>query len=437
MTTPRGQQLWQANKLVALGLAALLFLTAGFGSWVVLAELSGAIIAEGRLSEKRANLLIQHIDGGVAKDILINEGDNVSANTTLIRLEDGPTLSELRIVETRLFEVIARRNRIEAERDSSATITFDPDLVSSSVAKSGVYKIIEGQVRLFNARKISRKQEIAALLKKALQIRNQIDGIDAQINALRTQLTLINVQLADMQALLDQGLTPANTVSNLQQKTAIIRGKIGAFVAERAEAHVRIAGIDIEILRGNSQRHEDAINQLRDLEFRQAELTENHRALRVRLEKLSIRSPIDGVVLGLGSISPRTVIKPAEVLMQIAPQERRYVFVTRITPAEVDQIYPDQPVRIVFATLETDDNIEFVGQISQISADTLSDTSTDRPYYRVEVNPSAETQAQLSERDGIFPGMPVQLYIRTTDQPAWRYLAKPFAHYFTRAFRES
>ncbi len=434
--TPYHQK-WPVRRFVILGLVTLVGLIAGFGSWAAFANLSGAIVVEGRLSEKRANQLIQHINGGVVSDVFISEGEYVSAKSPLIKLDDGPILSELKIVENRLFEIMARRNRLEAERDEAATITFDPELIFRSKMEGNVAKMIAGQSQLYAAGQILRAQSITALNKKNSQIQIQIEGIEAQLHALRTQLSLSRNLLTDQQALLDKGLGRTIAVVNLEQDIAVLQGKFGALVSEQAVAHTKATSADLEILQLKSKRREQAIVQLRDLALRQTELSENRRALLVRLENLTIRSPIEGVVLGLGAISEQTVINPAETLMRIAPQDRRYVIVSRIAPSQVDQIYPNQTVRLNFSTLDFGSRSEITGQVSLISADALTDKSTGAIYYRTEIVPSDNALAQLSMRQDIYPGMPVELYFRTGDQPAWHYFFEPLTRYFSRAFRES
>ena len=431
---------WPVRRYVLSGLLALIILGAGFGSWAALANISGAIITTGRIQEARIRQVIQHPQGGVVAQVLVREGDHVAADAPLIVLDGQALQSELNIVEIQLFELMARHARLQAERDQSPKVTFDPELTLREFQAApgpDIEKIMAGQRRLFTARILSQERQSQALARKTRQIEIQISGMNVQLGALHTQLSLISDQLANQQALLESGLARASAVLSLKRETASLQGRIGALSADRAEAHERITAVEIEGLRAQSTRREQAIAQLRDLEFRENELAERRQALRQRLDGLVVRAPAAGVVLGLQVTSASSVIKAAQALMQIIPQDRAFVITTRILPMHVDQIYPGQPVRLKFATLDLGAAPDLSGTVARISADALVDARSQLAYYSVEIALSDAALKHLSERRDILPGMPVEAYFLTTRQPAWAYLAKPLAAYFSRAFRES
>jgi len=432
---PRGPL--AVHRFTVIGAMALAGLLAGFGSWVMFANLSGAIIADGRLAQDRESLVVQHLNGGLVQSVSVREGDRVAVNAPLLQLDDRELQTELTVISNRLYEIMARRSRLEAERDDTPAILFAPELMARARTSDTVQLAVAGQTRLFDARRLSWSQEVTALGEQTAQFSIQIGGIDAQLAALSDQKALIDEQLGSQQVLLEKGLVQASSVVALRRELSILRGRSGAFIAQRAAAEAKIAATEVEVLRGKSRRREDAITQLRDLVFRQAELAQQRRALRERLQTLVVRAPADGIVLGLGPIAAKTVIKPAEVLMRIVPLERQFIVTARITPSQVDQLYPDQPVRLVFATIDSANAPEFDGLISQLSPDVLFDAATGVPYYRADISLSGPDAELLSRRSDLFPGMPVQVYIRTGSQPAWAYLARPFMVYFSRAMRES
>ena len=296
---------------------------------------------------------------------------------------------------------------------------------------------MSGQRQLFAARNLSQERQAQAFARKSRQIEIQISGMNVQLSALETQLSLISDQLANQQVLLDRGLAQASSVLSLKRDAASLRGRIGALDADRAEAHERITATEIEGLRAQSGRREQAIARLRDLEFREHELAERRRGLQQSLDALVLRAPASGVVLGLQVTSANAVIKAAQTLMQIIPQDRVFIITTRVSPMHVDQIYPGQPVRLKFATLDLGAAPDLSGKVTRISADALIDARSQVPYYSVEIAPSEEASQYLSGRHDIIPGMPVEAYFLTTKQPAWAYLLKPLTIYFSRAFRES
>ncbi len=437
MNTAKIDTSWPVRSYVLSGLLALIILSAGFGSWAALANISGAIITPGRIEEARTRQVIQHPQGGVVARVLVREGDHVAADAPLIVLDGQALQTELNIVEIQLFEIMARRGRSQAERDNSPDITFDPALATLGARDPDTQQIMSGQRQLFAARNLSQQRQVQALARKSRQIEIQISGMNVQLGALETQLSLISDQLANQQTLLERGLAQASSVLSLKREAASLQGRIGALGADRAEAHERITAIEIEGLRAQSARREQAIARLRDLEFREHELAERRRGLQQRLDALVLRAPASGVVLGLQVTSANAVIKPAQPLMQIIPQDRVFIITTRVSPMHVDQIYPGQPVRLKFATLDLGAAPDLSGKVKRISADALIDARSQVAYYSVEIAPSEKALVFLSGRHDIIPGMPVEAYFLTTRQPAWAYLVKPLTAYFSRAFRES
>jgi len=110
---------WPARRPLIIGLLAMLILVGGFGSWSVLSSISGAVVATGRIEVDRNRQVVQHLDGGIVAEILVDEGDTVAKGATLIRLDDNELTSQLVIIEGQLFELMARRGRLEAERDEA------------------------------------------------------------------------------------------------------------------------------------------------------------------------------------------------------------------------------------------------------------------------------------------------------------------------------
>ena len=313
---------WSARTPMAVGLLGLFLLVGGFGTWAVMTSISGAIIANGRIEVDQNRQVVQHPDGGVVAKILVDEGDDVKAGDVLIRLDATKLKSELAINESQLFELMSRRGRLEAERDGNTDITFDPLLLEAAEVNADVPDLIAGQKRLMTARAESTANEIDQLEKRRGQIANQIDGIEAQQTSLTTQLELISKELADQQKLLDQGLAQAARVLSLQREEASLSGTMGDLEAQKAEAGGRITEIDIEILKLGSERREDAITRLRDLQYRELELREQRLALIEQLERLDITAPVSGIVYDLQVFALRSVIRPADPVLYLVPQDR-------------------------------------------------------------------------------------------------------------------
>lgn len=428
---------WSARTTITLGVLGLLLLVGGFGTWAVAANIAGAIIAGGRIEVDRNRQVVQHPDGGVVDEILVDEGDTVELGQTLLRLDSTLLVSQLKIIEGQYFELVARRGRLEAERDGSDTILFEPDLLAVAATQPDVGELIAGQERLFQARRDSVARETEQLEKRRGQIANQIDGINAQQASLERQFVLIEKELANQQRLLDRGLAQAAVVLNLEREAANLDGTLGELSASEAQAEGRITEIDIEILKLETTQREGAITRLRDLQYRELELAEQRRSLQEQLARLDISAPVSGVVYGLQVHTPRSVIRPADPVLYLVPQDRPLVIAARVEPIHIDQIYVGQSVILRFSALDQRQTPELTGRVVQISADAFEDANSQISFYRAEVVLEDGEQERLPQGTVLIPGMPVETFIRTDDRSPIAYLVKPLADYFTKAFRES
>jgi len=423
---------WSATAPMTLGLLALLVLVGGFGTWSVMAQITGAVIASGQIEVDRNRQVIQHPDGGVVEAILVDEGDTVAKGDALIRLDGSVLRSELAIVEGQLFEILARRGRLEAERDGSDTLTFDPLLTEVPQGAD----LIKGQTNLFDARRESTNRAVEQLDQQRAQISSQLNGITAQQTALATQSDLIKQELTDQQKLLSQQLVQASRVLALQREEANLLGRVGELTASAAQAAERMTEIEIQILSLATTRREEAITRLRDLQFNELELTERRRTLRQQLERLDIRAPVSGIVYGMQIFAEQSVIRAAEPVMFLVPQDRPLVIATRVQPTDVDQIHLGQDVTLRFSAFDQRRTPELEGSVTLVSADIFQDDVTGQAYYQTEVQLNDGEIEKLPDDMVLIPGMPVEAFVRTADRSPMDYLLKPLADYFAKAFRE-
>ena len=427
---------WSARGPLILGFAGLLVLLGGFGTWAAVSEIAGAVVAPGRIEVERNRQVVQHPDGGVVSEILVDEGDEVKEGQLLIRLDSKLLYSDLVITEGQLFELMARRGRLEAERDSSDTRVFDEELLRVAQERPEVAELVDGQRRLFVARQESIQRETEQLEKRRGQILNQIQGIEAQQGSLARQLDLIEVELNNQQSLLDRGLAQAGTVLNLQRTSANLDGTLGELAASKAEAEGRITEIDIEVLKLGTTQREQAITQLRDLQYRELELEEERRSILERLARLEITAPVSGVVYGLQVHALRSVIRSADPVLYLIPQDRPLVIAARVDPIDIDKLFVGQDVTLRFSAFDQRQTPELFGKVTTVSADTFEDNNGQQSFYRAELELNEGQIERLPEGAVLIPGMPVEAFIRTDDRTPLTYLVKPLADYFAKAFRE-
>lgn len=427
---------FSARIPVTIGAVALAILVGGFGSWATLAELSGAVVSSGRIEVDQNRQIVQHPDGGVVSEIAVDEGDLVQQGDLLIRLDPTMLQSELSIIEGQLFEVMARRGRLEAEQSQAAEIEFDPLLLEQGAMQPDVQELIDGQQNLFVARKVSVANEVEQLQKRRLQTEEQLVGIAAQIKAIDDQTQLLESELTSQKRLLDQGLAQTARVLSLQRESASLLGDRGELVAAEAQSEGRITEIDIEILKLDSRQREEAISQLRDIGANELRLKEQRRSILEQLSRLDIRAPVSGVVYGLTIFAERSVIRPADPLLYLIPQDRPLVIAAQVPTIHIDKLLLGQDVTLRFAALDQRTTPELFGKVVKISADAFEDQQTRASYYRTEIVLKDGELERLPEGTTLIPGMPVEAFIRTADRTPLAYLTKPLTDYFAKAFRE-
>lgn len=425
-----------SRRSMVLGFGSLLALVVGFGGWSVLTNIQGAVVSSGQIEVAQNRQVVQHLDGGVVAEIVVVEAQAVAAGDLLIRLDGASLKSELAIVEGQLFEAMARTARLEAERDDAEAPVFDGELAELAATRPEVAELVEGQRSLFLARRESVTKQSEQLAKRKGQIASQVDGIDAQAAALQQQLSLIEQELADQQILLDKGLAQSARVLGLQREASRLQGNVGELTSNRAQAEGRATEVELEILRLAAVRREEAGTQLRDLGARMLELAERRRALAERVDRLDIRAPVSGLVLGLQVTTPRSVIRPAEPLLYLIPQDRPLVINSRIAPIHIDEVHVGQKVRLVFSAFSTRTTPEVYGHIVTLSADALVDEASRQGYFKAEIALEAGEMEKLKDVQ-LLPGMPVEAFVETGARSPMSYFLKPFTDYFRTAMRES
>ena len=425
---------WHARRQLIIGTIGLLVLVGGFGGWAVFAQISGAIITSGQIAVDSNRQVVQHPDGGVVETISVREGDLVDEGETLITLDRTLQNSEALILRDQLFEIQARSARLEAERDGLEAVVYPEDIVAAAAEQEEVAEMISGQDRLFETRREAYDREVEQLDRRKEQIASQVDGIRSQSEALELQLGFIREELDAQRSLLDRGLAQAPRVLSLQREEARLLGQAGEFEAAVAELEGRATEIEIEVLKLQTAIRQEAISQLRDLQFRVVEQAEQLRSIEERLSRMEIRAPVSGVVYGLTVFAPRSVVRPAEPVLYLVPQDRPLVIQTQVDPIHIDQVYPGQPVTLRLPTFDANTTPELFGKVIRVSPDAFTDEVTGAPYYQAEVLPD---EGEIDRLEGLvlLPGMPVEAYIRTEDRSPLAYLTKPLTDYFNRAFR--
>ncbi len=440
---------YSASRALLFGFGGLTLLVGGLVGWSVFASVSGAVIATGQVVVETHNQVVEHIDGGTVSDIRVRDGDTVAQDDVLLRFSDGLLRSEVSILEAHYAELAARRNRLEAEFRGADAIVWDAALDVLAAVDPNVQDILDGQERLFQARRAARDGEVARLRERIGQAREEIAGLEARAVSLEEQSVLIGRELAAHRELSERGLTRLERLLALERAAKNLEGMAGTTAAAIARVRSQIAEFEIQILQVDARRIEEAEEKARDTRARENQVIEQLASMRDRLGRMEVRAPVAGTVFGMTVFAPREVVRPGEPILQIVPEGASLVVMARLNPIHVDQVYPGQEARLRFSAFPARLTPEFEGHVVRVSADTVRDAESGLSWYEVElaigdlVEPGP-TGAQAAEPDSrrlagglaLTPGMPVEVHIRTGERLLISYFAKPLTDFFQRSLRE-
>ncbi|MCC5964021.1 MAG: HlyD family type I secretion periplasmic adaptor subunit [Rhodobacteraceae bacterium] len=422
---------YSARGPLRIAAAAIVFLLFGFGSWAVAARLSGAVIGEGMIAVERNLLALQHPDGGVIADLPVIEGQEVRPGELLLRIDGAALETELRLIEGRLTEILARRARLEAVIAGADKLDPPKDVPLRAVQEKFAASL-HSEAAVFDVQRMVKKALVAQLSQRKVQIDAQLDGIAAQIAAIDDQRAHVQRE-HDVQArLIAKGLAQSARLTALAREAARLRGSHAGLVADRAVAAERRAEIAYQILSLQAQHREEALRELRDVTLQQAELTEQRQALRDRIARLTLRAPIRGRVHALAVGGAGEVLRAGDAALHLVPTDRPLVITAQVAPSDIDQIMQGQQASIVLPALNQRDLPQLEAQVTHVSADVFQDQAGAPRYYRVELRMAEGALGEITLR----PGMPVDVFFATGSQSPIAYLTHPLTAFFSRALRE-
>ena len=437
-----------AGRALGLGFGGVAVLVVGLVGWSVLASISGAVVAGGRVEVESHTQAVEHIEGGTVSEIRVRNGDRVAEGDVLLCFSDGRLRSEEAILEARHAELIARRNRLEAEYGRAAVIVWDDDLAAMAAADPRARDIVDGQERLFVARAAARAGEVAQLRERIGQAREEIAGLEAQAASLQEQAGLVDRELAAQRTLFEKQLTRLDWLLAVERAAENLKGRIGAVTASIARARGRIAEYEIQILQIGAGHIEQAEAQARDVQAQENEVEERLASVRASLGRMEVRAPVAGEVFGLTVFAPQEVVRPGEPILQIMPDDAGLVVMAQLNPIDVDQVYPGQDAVLRFSAFPARETPEFAGHVTRISPDAVRDDATGLSWYEVELAVAGPLGSGTAKTDGVpaanpatghlelTPGMPVEVHIRTGERTVMSYLVKPVTDFFYRSMRE-
>jgi HlyD family type I secretion membrane fusion protein len=414
------------------GSLAAMVLVGGFGGWAATSELSGAVIGQGQIMVDKDLRSIQHLDGGIIRSILVKKGDAVAEGQVMFTLDDTQLKAEAQILRGQLLELLAKRQRLIAERDGLEEMLPVENQLDLKVSDSAVFA---GELRLFKGNRDNRVSQVEQLKLGVAQSDEEINGLTSQTKSNAQELELVQAEANKVEALRKKGLIESSRVYSNARDLNKLKGEREQISSSIARSKSKRNEIQLQIAAIEDTARTDAQKQLSDIEPRISELTERKAAIADRLTRMGIRAPIAGIINEVSVNTIGGIITPAQKLLTIVPQDARLQVEVKVQPNDIDQLYVGQNTKLKFTAFSSRSTPEIFGKIAFVSPATSTDQSSGRVFYIAQVEVPNDELIKLGGKK-LVPGMLVETFMQTESRTALSYLIKPFQDQIERAFRE-
>ncbi|MET4162984.1 epimerase transport system membrane fusion protein [Marinobacterium sp. MBR-111] len=420
----------KAPRLIGL---LILFVTFGmFGTWAAVAPLDSAALAPGVVTVKTYRKTIQHLEGGIVNEIMVRDGDQVTAGEVLLVLDDTQTQAELGIVKGQMIAALAQEARLQAERDGREEIAF-PDSFARNDPRVEEAVLSESQV--FTARMNSHLGEIGVLEQRMTQIDEQVRGLQAIIRSKDELMKSYRDEVRDLSELLSDGFVDKQRLRDLERRVSELEGEMADNRSNIAQAKMRRGETELQILQLKKDFHTEVVNQLSEVQSKLFDLRERERALTDRVERTVVRAPEAGMVLGMKVHTVGGVVRSGEPILDIVPAASDLIIEAQVSPIDIDRVSTGKLADIRFSAFKSATTPVIEGEVTQISADRLTNEQTGMPYYLARVELTDKGRELLGPLL-LIPGMPAEVLINTGERTLLEYLVQPATNAFARSFIE-
>jgi adhesin transport system membrane fusion protein len=405
----------------------LLFSTVSLFLWAGTAEVDVIVRTEGKIIPAGKSQIVQHLEGGIVRKILVQEGQVVVAGQPLIELSDVQTRSDLGQDQSMLDALRGREARLLAELYGQDKIVFPDSLKDPDV--------IQVETASWRARSAQLAEEVDVLRALSMQKENEITETNAKRENLLEELTL-----AEQQYRVIEGLRKNNAASKLEVLDSQMRiQRLRSQIAEAGNAIPRLESAKAEsesrvkeaVARFRAEAS-SALTQVReDLE----KLTHEIDSSVDRLDRNVVRSPVAGLINKLNITTLGAVVRPSEILLEITPSDERLVIETRSNPNDRAHLRRGLPARVRIGAYDYATYGTFEGHVTDVSADTLID-ERENHYYRVNIEVDVSTLLSRARQPGVLmPGMVASADIAVGKRTVLSYVLSPLLKFRDGAFR--
>jgi membrane fusion protein, type I secretion system len=424
------------TRHVVFGFALMAIAFGGFGWWAFNAPLAAAVIAQGSFVATGRNKIIQHLEGGIIKEILVKEGDTVQAEQVILALDETVALATERELFLRQVRLEATEVRILAALNPRERLVFPPALLEKR-GDFEVATILDGQSNAFKVAVQGLNNDIALLERNIEALRIRSMGYERQLISMRLQTSILSEDLADKSTLLERGLMRKSEVNIVRRALAEAEGQVARLDSEITEIAEISRRYETQIEQTLSAHRQAAVDELQVVQSELDSVREKSRKAASVLKRAEIKSPVSGTVIRLYYHTAGGVIESGRAIAEILPSDEPLIIETQIARTEIENVTIGQQATVRLVGLNQRTTPVLNGLVYYVSADAITDKSAEgaREVYVARVSISVE---ELMRVQGFTPtpGMPAEVLIQTAERSFIDYLVKPISDSMNRAFRE-
>ena len=423
-----------SRSIINFGLIIIALFFGVGGTWVSLAEIGGAVIAPGEIRIDSERKTVQHLEGGIIKQILVRNGDHVKVGQPLIVLDSSRLVAATDQLRLQLAAAQLDNLRYEAEKTLSDQVNWP--VQNASIPDYKFHELLDSTTKVFSSGRQSLQNQINLLSSQIEQLYQQDSSLNGRLQAEQQIIAALQEELDAKNILFKQQYIDKTSILSLRRAIAEHQGITAQFQGSQAELRERVAEFRLRINAIQSDYRQHAIEQQAQTQQRLFDLQQQLLPLQDARQRLTIKAPVAGVVVALKVHSKGGVVRAGEPLLDIVPKDSHLIVICNVQIKDIAHIYTGQQADVQLSAFPRN-TPKIHGKLTYISADRIL-TRTPRgemPSYEIHIELDAQ---QLAENDlQLTAGMPAAVFIRTKLRTVLTYALEPLTDNFDRAMREN
>ncbi len=397
----------------------------GFLLWAFLAPLDKGVPMSGYVTKQSNRQAVQHLQGGIVRELLVRDGAVVKAGQVLVRLDNVMATSQFEITNIQYLTALGVEARLLAERDGKSQVTF-PDVLLEKKSDPRVAEIINLQSQLFTSRQTSLKNELAAVDENIAGLKLQITGLQESRDSKKAQMSMLKEQLSGMRDLAKDGYVARNRLLDLERTYAQISGQLSEDIGNIGRSQRQVTELTLRRAQRLQDYQKEVRTSLSDVQ-READGQKSRLVAQGQdLRNVEVKAPVSGTVVNLAVFTQGGVVGPGFKMMDIVPSEDPTVVEGQLPVNLVDKVHVGLPVQLTFSAINSVHTPHVDGEVINIAADRNVDERTGFAYYIVRARVTPEGMKHIAKTKlAVRPGMPVELFVKTGERSMMNYLLKP------------